>query len=83
MRVGLHALGIGTGARPEVIRAVAAAAEAAGFATLWAEEFAVAERVAALAEQCQRRGRSLRELSVAVALADGSPGYSPSSPGSA
>src|SRR5260370_1188471 len=35
MRVGLHALGIGTGARPEVIEAVARAAEAAGFATLW------------------------------------------------
>jgi probable F420-dependent oxidoreductase len=38
MRVGLHALGIGPGARPEVIRAVAVAAEAAGFATLWAGE---------------------------------------------
>ena len=36
MRIGLHALGIGSGARPEVIRAVATAAEAAGFATLWA-----------------------------------------------
>ena len=35
MRVGLHALGIGTGARPEVIRAVAVAAEESGFATLW------------------------------------------------
>src|SRR5260370_36977843 len=35
MRVGLHALGIGTGARPEVIEAVARAAEAAGFATPW------------------------------------------------
>ena len=29
MRIGLHALGVGTGARPEVIRAVATAAEAA------------------------------------------------------
>jgi hypothetical protein len=38
---------------------------------------AVAERVAALAEQCERRGRSLRELSVAVALADGTPGILP------
>jgi probable F420-dependent oxidoreductase len=38
MRVGLHALGIGAGARPEVIRAVAVAAEATGFATLWAGE---------------------------------------------
>src|ERR1700728_2535059 len=41
MRIGLHALGIGTGARPEVIRAVAVAAEAAGFATLWAGEHVV------------------------------------------
>ena len=41
MRVGLHALGIGTGARPEVIRAVAAAADAAGFATLWSGEHVV------------------------------------------
>ena len=41
MRVGLHALGIGAGARPDVIRAVAIAAEAAGFATLWAGEHVV------------------------------------------
>ena len=41
MRIGLHALGIGTGARPEVIRAVATAAEAAGFATLWSGEHVV------------------------------------------
>src|ERR1700745_227174 len=41
MRVGLHALGIGTGARPQVIRAVATAAETAGFATLWAGEHVV------------------------------------------
>ncbi len=41
MRVGLHALGIGAGARPEVIRAVALAAEAAGFATLWSGEHVV------------------------------------------
>jgi probable F420-dependent oxidoreductase len=41
MRVGLHALGIGTGARPEIIRAVAVAAEAAGFATLWSGEHVV------------------------------------------
>jgi len=41
MRVGLHALGIGTGARPEVIRAVAVTAEAAGFATLWSGEHVV------------------------------------------
>lgn len=41
MRLGLHALGIGTGARREVIDAVASAAEAAGFATLWAGEHIV------------------------------------------
>ncbi len=41
MRIGLHALGIGTGAGPEVIRAVAIAAEAAGFATLWSGEHVV------------------------------------------
>ena len=41
MGIGLHALGIGTGARPEVIRAVASAAEASGFATLWAGEHVV------------------------------------------
>ena len=41
MHFGLHALGIGTGARPEIIRAVSSAAEAAGFATLWAGEHVV------------------------------------------
>jgi probable F420-dependent oxidoreductase len=41
VRVGLHALGIGTGARPEIIRAVAVAAETAGFATLWCGEHVV------------------------------------------
>ncbi|MBF9072842.1 LLM class F420-dependent oxidoreductase [Streptacidiphilus fuscans] len=41
MRVGLHALGIGDGARPEVIRAVATAAEACGFARLWCGEHVV------------------------------------------
>jgi probable F420-dependent oxidoreductase len=41
MRLGLHALGIGTGARRQVIDAVAAGAEAAGFATLWAGEHVV------------------------------------------
>jgi probable F420-dependent oxidoreductase len=41
MRVGLHALGIGSGAVPEVITAVARAAEAAGFATLWAGEHVI------------------------------------------
>ncbi len=41
MRLGLHALGIGNGARREVIDAVAVAAETAGFATLWAGEHVV------------------------------------------
>jgi probable F420-dependent oxidoreductase len=41
MRLGLHALGIGAGARPEIIRAVAEAAELFGFATLWAGEHVV------------------------------------------
>lgn len=41
MRLGLHALGIGTGAKREVIDAVAVAAERAGFATLWAGEHVV------------------------------------------
>jgi probable F420-dependent oxidoreductase len=40
-RIGLHALGIGPGARPEVIDAVARAAEDAGFARLWAGEHVV------------------------------------------
>ena len=41
MRLGLHALGIGSGARREVIDAVAIAAESVGFATLWAGEHVV------------------------------------------
>ena len=41
MRVGLHALGIGSGADPAVIKAVATAADAAGFSTLWAGEHIV------------------------------------------
>ncbi len=41
MQVGLHALGIGAGARPEIIHAVAVSAEACGFATLWAGEHVV------------------------------------------
>jgi probable F420-dependent oxidoreductase len=41
VRVGLHALGIADGARPEIIRAVARAAESHGFATLWAGEHVV------------------------------------------
>ena len=41
MRLGLHALGTGPGARREVIDAVAAAAERSGFATLWAGEHVI------------------------------------------
>ncbi|MFJ4989058.1 LLM class F420-dependent oxidoreductase [Streptomyces sp. NPDC088732] len=41
MRVGLQALGIGDGARPEIIKAVAAAAETHGFARLWCGEHVV------------------------------------------
>jgi len=41
VRLGLHALGIGTGARREVIDAVAVAVEAAGFRTLWVGEHVV------------------------------------------
>lgn len=41
MRLGLHALGIGNGARRDVIDAVAVAAERSGFATLWSGEHVV------------------------------------------
>jgi probable F420-dependent oxidoreductase len=41
MRFALHALGIGAGADPAVIAAVAVHAEAAGFSTLWAGEHVV------------------------------------------
>jgi probable F420-dependent oxidoreductase len=41
MQVGLHALGIGAGARRDIIDAVARCAEAAGVATLWAGEHVV------------------------------------------
>jgi probable F420-dependent oxidoreductase len=41
VRIGLHALGIGAGADPLVISAVARAAERSGFATLWAGEHVV------------------------------------------
>jgi probable F420-dependent oxidoreductase len=41
VRIGLHALGIGAGAHRAVIDSVAAAAEAAGFCTLWAGEHVV------------------------------------------
>src|SRR5262245_25749895 len=35
MKVGLAAIGIGAGARPATLRAIASAADATGFATLW------------------------------------------------
>lgn len=41
MRLGLHALGIGSGARRAVIDAVAVAAETSGFSTLWSGEHVV------------------------------------------
>jgi len=41
MRLGLHALGIGAGADPAVIEAVASAADDCGFAALWAGEHVV------------------------------------------
>ena len=41
MRVGLHALGIGPGADPDVIDAVARTAETVGFSTLWSGEHVV------------------------------------------
>jgi probable F420-dependent oxidoreductase len=41
MQFGLHALGIGAGAHPDVILAVSAAAEAAGFDRLWCGEHVV------------------------------------------
>jgi probable F420-dependent oxidoreductase len=40
-RIGLHALGVGAGARRDVIDAVARAAEGAGFSRLWAGEHVV------------------------------------------
>ncbi|HME03710.1 MAG TPA: LLM class F420-dependent oxidoreductase, partial [Solirubrobacteraceae bacterium] len=41
IQVGLHALGIGSGSRPEIISAVAAAADAHDFSTLWCGEHVV------------------------------------------
>lgn len=41
MQLGLHALGIGSGARREVIDAVAVAAERSGFSTCWVGEHVV------------------------------------------
>lgn len=41
MRIGLHALGIGSGAKPDVVAEVARSADAAGFSTLWSGEHIV------------------------------------------
>ena len=41
IQVGLHALGIGNGSRPDVIAAVAAGADTRGFSTLWCGEHVV------------------------------------------
>src|SRR5262245_50261302 len=41
LKIGLHALGIGSGARRPVIDAVATAAERCGFSTLWCGEHVV------------------------------------------
>jgi probable F420-dependent oxidoreductase len=41
MRIGFFAVGIGASVEPEVLRAVAVAAERLGFATLWAPEHVV------------------------------------------
>ncbi len=41
MRIGLHALGIGSGAQRDVIDAVAVTAESCGFSTLWSGEHVV------------------------------------------
>jgi probable F420-dependent oxidoreductase len=41
VRFGLHALGVGPGADPDVVAAVAMAAERRGFSTLWAGEHVV------------------------------------------
>lgn len=41
IQIGLHALGIGSGGKPEVIGAVAAAADEQGFTTLWCGEHVV------------------------------------------
>jgi probable F420-dependent oxidoreductase len=41
VRIGLHALGIGSGANSEVIAAVARSADTAGFSTLWSGEHVV------------------------------------------
>ena len=41
MQIGLSAIGIGPGARPATLRAVATTADVTGFATLWMGEHVV------------------------------------------
>jgi probable F420-dependent oxidoreductase len=41
IKVGLHALGVGSGSKPEIVSAVARAADEGGFATLWCGEHVV------------------------------------------
>src|ERR1700727_1621158 len=57
MRLGLHALGIGNGARRDVIDGVAPGAEAVGFATLWAGEHVVMVDDGASRYPCSPDGR--------------------------
>jgi hypothetical protein len=70
-----------------VIDAVAVAAEACGFATLWAGEHVVMVdrpesrypyahdgQIAVLEGLCRDAGRDIRELQLAVALEEGQPG---------
>jgi probable F420-dependent oxidoreductase len=47
MQVGLHALGIGTGASREAIDAVASTADRCGFATLWVGEHVISAETSA------------------------------------
>jgi probable F420-dependent oxidoreductase len=41
IKVGLHALGVGSGSRPDIVAAVAGRADELGFATLWCGEHVV------------------------------------------
>ncbi len=54
IKVGLHALGIGNGSKPDVLAAVAERADQAGFATLWC-----GEHVVMVDQPESRRGRRL------------------------
>jgi probable F420-dependent oxidoreductase len=58
--LGLHAIGIGSGARRAVIEAIAIAAEACGFVTLWAGEHVV------MVDQSESRYPYSRDGQIAV-----------------